>query len=837
MALKFERQLPESLYVLNELANDIRWSWNHAGDQLWRTINADSWHSLKNPYAILQTTPSSRFDELAKDESFLKKLQLLESDRQRYLNREGWYQKQYAAAPLQQVAYFCMEYGLGEALPLYAGGLGILAGDYLKAASDLCVPVVAIGLLFDQGYFRQTLDANGWQQELYPSCDTANLPISPVFSDAGEWIQVAVELPGRLLLLRLWQVQVGNVSLYLLDSNHPQNSLADQAICNQLYPAQLETRFIQQLALGVGGWRALQVMDIQVDICHLNEAHCAFVILERARMTMQRQRMDFNAAMLSNRAGNILTTHTSIEAAFDRFPVTIVEKYFAVYAQQFGESPSALMNLGISIVDNGAEIFSPMSMVLNGCIAINAVSQSHQIVMQKILSLRFPRWPSQDVPVTQITNGVHVPSWDSSWADQLWTEAAGKDRWLGNLSNLPAAIDRQSDERLWAFKCEERADLIQYVRKRFSAALVQRGATVDEINAANSALDPNALTLGFARRFTEYKRPNLLLKDKARFARILSSREKPVQIILAGKAHPQDMQGKRLIKEWQSFAQEKSLRHHIVFLPDYDIALAQELVQGVDVWVNTPRHPWEACGTSGMKVLVNGGLNLSELDGWWAQAYQPEYGWAIGDGQLHQDPQWDEREAEQLYQCLETEVIAEFYRRDSEGLPRQWLKRMRASMETLAPEYSSNRMVREYVEQLYLPTAVQFHQRENNSNLISSLLEWRRVMDDHWPEIHWGKKYSAPIDGGFELELQVYLGDIPADWVRVELYADAVSGQPVECIIMQKKSDIVGAIGGHLYHVSVKTSRQQWHYTPRIIGWHEHAVIPIECKHILWWGE
>ena len=836
MVLKFERQLPEPLQVLNELANDIRWSWNHAGDQLWHAIDADSWHSLKNPYAILQTTASSRFDELAEDKSFLKKLQLLERDRQQYLGREGWYQKQYAAASLQRVAYFCMEYGLGEALPLYAGGLGILAGDCLKAASDLCVPVVAVGLLFDQGYFRQTLDVNGWQQELYPSCDTTSLPISPVLSDAGEWMQVAVELPGRSLLLRVWQVQIGNISLYLLDSNHPQNSLADQAICNQLYPAQLETRFIQQFVLGVGGWRALQAMAISVDICHLNEAHCAFVILERVRHTMQRQRINFSTAMLSIRAGNLLTTHTPVEVAFDRFPVAIVEKYFAVYAEQFGLSSSALMSQGIGAYD-GVENFSPMTLALNGCIAINAVSQSHRTVMQRILSSRFPRWPSQDVPVTQITNGVHVPSWDSSWADQLWTEAAGKDRWLGDLSNLPAAIERQSDERLWAFKCDERADLIQYVRKRFTKALIQRGATVEEISAANNVLDPNALTLGFARRFTDYKRPNLLLKDKARFASILSSRDRPVQIIVAGKAHPQDIQGKKLIQEWLAFSQQQSIRHQIVFLPDYDIALAQELVQGVDVWINTPRYPWEACGTSGMKVLANGGLNLSELDGWWAQAYQPEYGWAIGDGQLHQDTQWDEQEAEQLYHCLETQVVAEFYRRDTEGLPRQWLRRMRASMETLAPEYSSNRMVREYVEQLYLPTARQFHQRENDPDLIGSLLEWQRVMDDHWPEVHWGKKYCTAIDGGFELELQVYLGDVPADWVKVELYAEAISDQSAECIIMQKKSDIVGAIGGHLYHASVKTTRQQWHYTPRIISWHEHAVIPIECKNILWWGE
>lgn len=837
MVLKVKRQLPAPLQALYEVANDIRWSWNHAGDQLWRTIDADSWDALKNPYAILQTTPSSRFEELAQDEPFLTQLQLLLTEHQQYLNREGWYQKHYPSVALQKVAYFCMEYGLGEALPLYAGGLGILAGDYLKAASDLCVPVVAVGLLFDQGYFRQTLDANGWQQELYPSCDTASLPISPVLSDAGDWLQITVELPGRSLLLRLWQVQVGNVSLYLLDSNHPINSLADQGICNQLYPAQLEIRFIQQLVLGVGGWRALQALAIPVDICHLNEAHCALVILERVRDTMQRQCIDFDAAMWSVRAANVLTTHTPVAGAFDSFPREMVEKYFAVYAQQFGLSAPALMAKGLGVRDDGVEHFSPMTLALNGCIAINAVSQPHQTVMRQALSARYPRWPMRDIPVSQITNGVHVPSWDSLWADQLWTEAAGKDRWLEDLRHLPAAIDRQSDERLWAFKCEERADLIHYVRKRFAAALIQRGATDEEIAAANNVLDPNALTLGFARRFTEYKRPNLLLKDWARFTALLSRRDMPVQIILAGKAHPQDMQGKILIQQWQAFARQESIRHHLVFLPDYDIELAQELVQGVDVWVNTPRYPWEACGTSGMKVLVNGGLNLSALDGWWAQAYQPEYGWAIGDRQLHLEPDWDDVEAGQLYQCLETEVLTEFYHRDCDGLPRQWLTRIRASMEALAPEFSSNRMVRQYVEQLYLPTADKFHQRENNKAMINSLLEWQRVMNHHWHDIRWGEKYLAATDAGFELDLQVYLGDVPVDWVTVELYADGVADQPAECIRMQKKSDIEGAIGGYIFHVAVNTSRAQADYTPRIINWHEHAVIPSEGNNILWWGE
>ena len=837
MTINNQRQLPHTLQGLYELANDVRWTWNHASDQLWRTIDADSWQAHRNPYAILQTTTNSRFEMLAKDNFFLQQLKLVLDDRQRYLDREGWYQQRSAVSPLQKVAYFCMEYGLGEALPLYAGGLGILAGDYLKAASDLCVPVVAVGLLFDQGYFRQALDNNGWQQESYPSCDTASLPISPALSESGEWLNVTIELPGRLLLLRLWQVKIGHVCLYLLDSNHPQNSLADQGICNQLYPAQAETRFVQQLALGIGGWRALQTLSISVDICHLNEAHCAFAILERVKDTMRSHQLSFDAAMLVARAGNILTTHTPVAAAFESFPVEVVEKYITVYAKQFGLSPQQFIALGLMTSDDGEENFSPMNLALNGCIAVNAVSKSHREVMQRVLSPKYPRWPIEDIPVTEITNGIHVPSWDSPWADKLWTDAAGKERWLGDLSHLRQAIDQQTDERLWEFKCEERADLIDYVRKRFTDALIQRGGTEKEIMAAKNVLDPNVLTLGFARRFTEYKRPNLLLKDRSRFEKILVSRDRPVQIIIAGKAHPLDTQGKRFIQQWVDFSQQSSLCSHVVFLPDYDFALAQELVQGVDVWINTPRYPWEACGTSGMKVLANGGLNLSELDGWWAQAYKPEYGWAIGDRQVHTDPQWDDVEADQLYQCLEKEIIPEFYQRDSNGLPRHWLTRLRASMAALAPEYSSNRMVREYVEKLYIETSVRFHQRENNDAVINALIQWQQVMSNHWREIHWGEQYSITTETGFDIEVQVYLGGVPADSVRLELYAAPVQDQLAERIIMVKKSAIVGTIGGYLYYACVITTRPQWHYTPRVIGWHEQAIIPAECNNILWWGE
>lgn len=832
------RDLPEPLNALNDLANDIRWTWSHAGDKLWRSIDADIWHSIRNPYVILQTTPSSRFEKLAQDQTFLGLLRDMVTERENYLNRKGWYQQHNADSSLQRVAYFCMEYGLGEALPLYAGGLGILSGDYLKASSDLGVPLVAVGLLFDQGYFRQILDNTGWQQELYPSCDTSNLPISPLLSASGEWLQVSVALPGRSLLLRLWQVQIGNVNLYLLDSKHPQNSLADQGICNQLYPEQMETRLLQQLVLGIGGWRALQTIPISVDVCHLNEAHCAFVVLERASTYMLDHKVSFDEAITSVRAGTIFTMHTPVPAANDRFPVEIVKKYLSVYAKFMDLPVQRLIDMGVVNNEQDGYIFSPLKLAIDNSISVNAVSESHCQVTRKILQAFYPRWPVSEVPVSYITNGIHVPGWDSAWADRLWTDAAGKERWMGDLSHLQPAIDQQSDERLWTFKCMERSDLISYVRKRYSAALVQQGAAQEEVLLADNVLDPNALTLGLARRFTEYKRPNLLLNDKQRFINLLVHSTRPVQIIIAGKAHPQDLEGKAFIQEWVALAKQSKLRNHIVFLSDYDITLAQELVQGVDVWINTPRFPWEACGTSGMKVLANGGLNISVLDGWWAQAYRPQYGWAIGDRQVHGEKQWDDVEAQQLYQCLEQEVIPEFYHRDSSGIPRKWLAKIRSSMATLAPYYSSNRMVREYVEELYISSADRFHERTSHEDsIVSTLLKWKNTLCNHWLEIHWGDKYLINNSDGFEVELQVYLGGVPPDDIRVELYAESMNDGPAQVILMQRKTAILAAVGGFVYQATVKTSRPEWHFTPRIIAWHEKAVTPCECNKILWWSE
>ena len=703
-------QLP-LLEMIADLATDLRWTWSHAGDAVWKALDPQLWEQSENPFVILQNLSRERIEELNRNSQFKQRLEQLTVARNSYCDHCGWFGEVHADTHLKGIAYFSMEFGLGEALPLYAGGLGVLAGDYLKAASDLALPVTAIGLLYREGYLRQVLDASCWQQEIYPYNDSTSLPIHPVIGKDGGWLNVPIELPGRTLRLRVWEVQVGRVTLYLLDSNDPLNSATDRGITSKLYGGGEEMRLVQEIVLGIGGWRLIEALRLEIDICHLNEGHAAFVTLERARCFMEQQQVDFRQALWATRPGNLFTTHTPVAAGFDTFSPDLLAKYGLLFAESLGVAPAELTALGRYDAKNDSEPFNMAYLAARTCGKMNGVSRLHGKVSQRIFQRLYPDWPTQEVPVSYVTNGVHVPSWDSAWADEIWTNACGKDRWLGTEAALAKEIEALDDEALWTFRGQERADLVQHARQRLKRQLSQRGMATEAVELADQVLDPNLLTLGFARRFTAYKRPNLLLQDPERLIQLLTNPERPVQIIVAGKAHSADHEGKLFIQQWAQFAALPWVRNHVVFLEDYDITLAQELVQGVDVWLNTPRRPWEASGTSGMKILANGGLNLSELDGWWAEAYTPEVGWALGDGREHPEPEWDAIEATQLYQLLETEIAPLFYDRDATGIPRAWVSRMRASMARLAPQFSTNRMTREYVEKMYLTAAADFHRR------------------------------------------------------------------------------------------------------------------------------
>jgi starch phosphorylase len=834
----FLRKLPAGLEALSELALDLRWTWSHAGDELWRTVDPQTWERIGNPWVIVQTVPHRRLQQLAGDSDFLAELARLSEERRQYLAFPGRFSEVHADASIRKIAYFSMEFGLGEALPLYAGGLGILAGDYLKAASDLGVPLVGVGLLYQEGYFRQMLDASGQQQALYPFNDPTSLPILPALTADGDWLRIELDFPGRQVIMRVWQANVGRVSLYLLDSNDPLNAPVDRGITGQLYGGGLEKRLIQEIVLGIGGWRLLETLGIEIDVCHLNEGHAAFAVLERARYAMKKNGSTFWEALWTTRAGNLFTTHTPVAAGFDRYPPDLIEKYFPYfrnYLVDIDVSRRDLLALGRKNPNDDQEPFNMAYLAMRGCHVANAVSALHGEVSRHIFQPLFPRWPGREVPITHVTNGVHVPSWDSPWADKLWTRTCGPERWRGSAEALNEAIEGLSDEAIWSFCARERQDLIHYARVRLSRQLGQRGAEPDAIAEVEQMLDPNVLIIGFARRFAEYKRPNLLLQDKARLTRLLNHAERPVQLIIAGKAHPADVQGQALIKQWVDFVSQPEVRHRAVFLEDYDISLAQQLVQGVDLWINTPRRPWEACGTSGMKVLVNGGLNLSELDGWWAEAYSEEVGWALGDCEEHSDPQWDAVEADSLYRLLEEEVAPLFYRRDAQGIPGAWVARMRASMARLAPQFSCNRMARDYVEELYIPLATAYKYRAADGGRIGrDLWAWYERLRLYWPRLHFGEVSIERAGENWEFQLQVYLGDLSPEDVRVELYAEVKAGLGAVCHAMTVRGDIPGAVNGYIYHARVSAQRPAAHYTPRIVPGHVAAAVPMEAGFILW---
>jgi glycogen phosphorylase len=821
---------------LTELALDMRSAWNHATDQVWRRLDPVLWDITHNPWVVLQTVSREKLQSELADPAFRKKVDDLVQARRDAAEAPAWFQETYPQSPLSCVAYFSMEFMLSEALPIYSGGLGNVAGDQLKAASDLGVPVVGVGLLYQQGYFRQVIDKDGTQQALFPYNDPGQLPITPLRKPNGEWLRLEIALPGYPVTLRVWQVQVGRVKLYLLDSNDAANFPENRGITSELYGGGPELRLKQELLLGIGGWRMLEALGIKPEVCHLNEGHAAFAVLERARSFMRETGHSFEAALAATRAGNLFTTHTAVAAGFDRFPHTLIEQYLAGYARtQLGISCDDLLALGRANPNDESEPFNIAYLAIRGSAAVNGVSRLHGRVSRQLFEPLFPRWPTDEVPVEHVTNGVHMPTWDSAAADDIWTQACGKERWLGSAEMLEHDFRRMPAAGLWQFRSEARKSLVEYARERLSRQLAAYGGSSDGFDVQR-LFDINTLTFGFARRFATYKRPNLLLQDPERLLRLLCNPQRPVQLIIAGKAHPADQAGQAMIQEWLRFIRRPEARLHVIFLSDYDMQLTEQLVQGVDVWLNTPRRPWEACGTSGMKVLVNGGINLSELDGWWAEAYTPDVGWALGDGQEHDDaPTWDAIDAEALYNLLEREVVPEFYARDEQGIPNAWVTRMRESMARLTPQFYTNRTVGEYTERFYLPRAASYLERAADDGKIgAAITHWQRALDQNWRSIRFGELTVANDGDRHAFEVQLYLDELDPDSVRVELYADgAIDGTPARQEMRQARR-LAGAVGGYVYGAAVSASRPPADYTVRVIPWRADVAIPLEDPRILW---
>ncbi|GAN99277.1 alpha-glucan phosphorylase [Komagataeibacter xylinus NBRC 13693] len=819
--------------AVTDLALDLHWTWNHATDRLWRQLAPDIWDHTRNAWAVLLNTPRSRLRALLATPDFRDMLDQLVRAHAESREKPAWFMQACTMAPPPTIAYFSMEYMLDEALPIYSGGLGNVAGDQLKAASDLGVPVVAVGLLYAQGYFRQGFSATGQQEALYPINDPAQLPITPVCDGNGDRLRVPFRIATGQIWLRAWRARVGRTVLYLLDTNDPDNPPAIRCITTQLYGGDDTLRLRQEMVLGIGGWRLLRVLGLRPDVCHLNEGHAAFAALERACGLMEDLGIPFVHALTIARAGTVFTTHTAVPAGFDRFAPELVRRHLDFYAcHDLRTDIAEILALGQG---EGAAPDAPFNMAwlaLRVSGAVNAVSRLHEQVSRALFNPQFPRWPQGEVPVSHVTNGVHVPTWDSAAADALWTSATGKDRWLGTLEEVEHGVRAIPDHDLWHSRMQARAALVGFMVGQHSARACFMGGR-HECGMPPPAFAPDVLTIGFARRFATYKRPDLLLHDPDRLARILTRADRPVQLVIAGKAHPRDMAGQALITRWMEFIRRPDVQGHATFLVDYDMSIARRLVEGVDLWINTPLRPWEACGTSGMKVLVNGGLNVSEPDGWWAEAGAPEVGWVIGDGMDHGGaPSRDAHDADSLYTLLEHEIVPLFYQRDGEGVPRDWVAIMRESMARLTPRFSANRAVRDYTHGFYLPAATAYRARlADGGAKAADIGRWRQAMAAGWADIRFGTLQVTRVADRWRIHVDLHLGSITPDMVRVQLYADVPAGSP---IVVPMTPGAGGRDGSVSYGAEVDASRPATDYTPRVTGFHPDVSIPLEASFIAW---
>ncbi len=851
--------LPESLRALRTLAYNIRWAWDIETSELFERLDRDLWERTShNPVRMLGSISQQRLQEAALDESFLAHMDRAERSLESYIHSTNtWYLRSHAEKtdPKMRIAYFSMEFGLTECLPIYSGGLGVLAGDHLKSSSDLGIPLVGVGLLYQQGYFHQRLNADGWQQERYPENDFYNLPVQPEIGPNGDPIRIEVQFPGRSVFAQIWRVEVGRIPLYLLDTNIPVNNAADQNITDTLYGGDTEMRLRQELILGIGGLRALTALGIEPTICHMNEGHAAFMALERVRLLRKSHSVDYWVAQEATASGNLFTTHTPVPAGFDVFSADLLHRYFDAMLEDLGISFDDFLGLGRVSSFDKAEQFNMAVLALRHAHHVNAVSELHAKVTRRMVQPMYPGFPEEEVPIAAVTNGTHIRSFISpEMTDVLDRYLEG--RWSQNVADPTAweRVDTIPDDELWRVRQRRREQLVNFARARLKTQYEQRNMSEYEIRQTREVLNPDALTIGFARRFATYKRATLLLSDQARLIKLLADPHRPVQILLAGKAHPRDDGGKELIRQIVQFARRDDVRNRIVFLEDYDIGLARQLVQGVDVWLNTPRMLMEASGTSGMKVLPNGGLNLSIPDGWWAEGYHPSAGWSIGKGEEYADPDYQDRmEALALYELLEKEVVPLFYDRNTEGLPRAWIDRIKSSMKLLCPVYNTHRMVAQYAETFYFPKAERYNRlRDKNLELARELVSWKRRMGAGWHEVRVDRvetndpEATAVPDGdpmrplcvGDSLHVTAFvnLGQVtPAD-VTVEVMNGVLDSnrqitKPVAKTLTWKVLE--GAL--HRYEGDLPCNRSGLQgFAVRVRPTHPDAVLPQELSLIAW---
>ncbi len=770
--------LPPELGPLQEIAMNLWYSWNWEAVQLFIRLSPDLWEkSYQNPVLMLGSLSQEELEEAARDDSFVANVKRVHQHLADYLKAPGWFREVHGGEEGCKIAYFSAEFGIDEGLPIYSGGLGVLSGDTLKSASDLGLPLVGVGLLYQKGYFRQVLSLDGWQQELYPDNDWYNMPVTIERDGEGKSLRIEVDMAGEKVRARIWRVQIGRIPLYLLDTNVEENSPRGRQITGTLYGGDREMRIRQEIMLGIGGVRALRALNLAPTVFHMNEGHSAFLALERIRAHMEEHGVSFAEAREQVVASNVFTTHTPVPAGNEQFATELMRKYLSGMAEKIGLPWQEFLGMG-QLASGKTPDFGLTVLALRSAAHTNGVSRLHAETSRKMWKDLWPGLPESEVPIHSITNGIHTRSWLSHEMGDLFT------RYLG-----PRFVEKPADHSVWErvetippvelWRTHEgrRERLVFFVRDRLKTQLTRQGAGASMVQAAEEVLNPEVLTIGFSRRFATYKRAGLLFRQPERLVRLLDSQERPVQIVFAGKAHPQDTPAKEIIKSVIQFASDPRVRHRLVFLEDYDINVGRYLVQGVDVWLNTPRRPQEASGTSGMKAAANGGLNVSILDGWWSEGYAPDTGWAIGSGEVYKNAEeQDQFECEALYNLLENEIIPLFYERDKGGLPRGWIDMMKSSMRKLGATFNTARMVEEYAERFYLP-AHRAGVRLAKEGFASAkeLSAWRSRVAAEWSRVSIrvdGAKPAGDLLVGSRVAVTVRasLGALSAGDIAVEVY-------------------------------------------------------------------
>ena len=841
--------LPKELEPLLEITKNFWWCWNQKAVNLLRTIDIDNYDEKDhNPIRILGESSQECFYNMLHDDAAMMNLAEVYDEFKTYMNQETWYASldDSQKTENEKIAYFSFEYGLHESLPNYSGGLGILSGDHLKSASDLGLPFIAVGLLYRKGYFRQYLNADGWQQEYDIENDFFNLALEKVLDSNGETMKVDVDLPGRKVYAQIWKANVGRIQLYYLDANIEENSVEDRDITAQLYGGNLETRIQQEILLGIGGIKALKKLGIKPTIYHMNEGHSAFLSLERMRQLMIDDKLDRKTAREVVFSSNVFTTHTPVPAGNDVFPIEMMQKYFVDYIKQIDMSMEEFLKLGKIDPNNQKEDFCMTVLALNLSAENNGVSELHGHVSREMWKDIWKGVPAKELPIDSITNGIHTLSWISFDMQNLLDRYLGP-RWRTKPLEygIWERVQKIPDAELWRTHERRKERLIDFCRERLKAQIINRGFTKNEINHAEQILTPEALTIGFARRFATYKRGTLLFRDIERLKKIISNPHRPVQIIFAGKAHPHDNGGKELIKNIAEICRREEFRDHIVFLEDYDINVARYMVQGVDVWLNNPRRPLEASGTSGMKVPPNGGLNFSILDGWWDEAYDGQNGWAIGNREEYTDLEYqDEVESNALYNVLENEIIPLYYERGRDDIPRQWVTAMKWSMQTVCPQFSTNRMVADYFNKFYTNASRRYiNMTSDDFKKSKELKSWKDNISSKWSKVSFENTMSEmpsrnlQVGSKFEVKTIVNLGNIAPDSVRVELYHGKLSmkDEITEPTIVEMKHSSDLGNGRHSFIGSLEcVNTGQSGYAIRMYPYHKDLGYKFDMKMIIW---